>query len=323
MFTLLLLLVFTINTNAFITTVPEGYSGIHSILGQVQPNLVSSLTTYLPIYSSVTLVKHVQDTDHVENTKCTSIEGVDLSVPDIEIANRIDRSKLIETIKKYGFDYDKKLVVKPLAQYMRELCAERTVDRIEITDFHKLDDLLREEIQRQNNLIDSGITIDYVRVTGIIVPHQIKEKRLKLAEEKANKLHAEEVMKRTEIEKTAEAYVSQRDNERKQKTKTSENEIMIQDSEALRRKRSIENAMSLEATQTEVQKIKLNAVANAEKMELEAKALRMLFDIPEYANVEKMKAISDNTEMIYWGNSLPHNAFVGMPGAPIITSMSK
>jgi hypothetical protein len=49
----------------------------------------------------------------------------------------------------------------------------------------------------------------------------------------------------------------------------------------------------------------LEAEANAHKMELEAKGLRMLYEIPEYASVKKMESIADNTQMIYWGDKLP------------------
>jgi len=295
----------------FYTTVPEGYIGIYRIMGQIDNQIISKLSFYLPIYSDITLVKYIQDTDHVTNVKCVSKEGVDINIPDIEIANKIDKNKIIEMVKQYGFDYDTKLVVKPLAQYMRELCASRTVDQIEIEDFHKLDDLLQTEIQRQVNSIDSGITIDYVRVTSVVVPPQIKDKRLKLAEEKANKILAEEAMKRKEVEKATEALVAKRDNDIKMENTRMENERLMQHAEAERKRKGIENAIILESTQTNVQKIKLEAIANAEKMELEAKGLRELFAIPEYANVKKFEAISDKTEMVYWGNQLPTNVFMG------------
>jgi regulator of protease activity HflC (stomatin/prohibitin superfamily) len=297
--------------SGFYTTVPEGYIGIYRIMGQIDNQIISKLSFYLPIYSDITLVKYIQDTDHVTNVKCVSKEGVDINIPDIEIANKIDKNKIIEMVKQYGLDYDTKLVVKPLAQYMRELCASRTVDQIEIEDFHKLDDLLQTEIQRQVNSIDSGITIDYVRVTSVVVPPQIKDKRLKLAEEKANKILAEEAMKRKEVEKATEALVAKRDNDIKMENTRMENERLMQHAEAERKRKGIENAIILEATQTNVQKIKLEAIANAEKMELEAKGLRELFAIPEYANVKKFEAISDKTEMVYWGNQLPTNVFMG------------
>lgn len=164
------------STYGYFTTIPEGYVGIYSIMGQIQDRYITSSRFYLPFYSSIKLVKYIQDTDHVYDTKCVSKEGVDINIPDIEIANKIDKKNIVNMVKLYGFDYDTKLVVKPLAQYMRELCANRTVDQIEIHDFYMLDDLLKTEIQRQVDSIQSNITIDYVRVTSVIVPREIKEK---------------------------------------------------------------------------------------------------------------------------------------------------
>lgn len=304
--------------SVFFTRVPEGYVGIYSIMGQLQDKIIDNTSLYFPFYSEITLVKVVQDTDHVTNVKCVSKEGVDINIPDIEIANKIKKEHVIDTIKNYGFDYDKKLVVRPLAQYMREICAVRTVDEIEISDFHMLDDLLKEEIQRQVDYVNSGIIIDWVRVTSVIVPPQIKDKRLKLAEEKANKILAEEGMKRTEIEKATQALIAKRDNDIKMENTKMENSRMMQSIEGEKQRKSVENAILLEATRTNVERIKLEAIANAEKMELEARGLRFLFDIPEYANVKKFEAISDNTEMVYWGNQLPTNVFLGTPS--VITS---
>ncbi len=311
---IMLLIILSYNmyfVSSFYTTIPEGHIGVYSIMGQIDEKEITKFSFYLPIWSEIKLVKYIQDTDHVTNVKCVSKEGVDINIPDIEIANKINKTMVINMVKQYGYDYDSKLVVKPLAQYMRELCASRTVDQIEIDDFHKLDDLLQTEIQRQVDLINSGITIDYVRVTSVIVPPQIKEKRLKLAEEKANKILAEEAMKRKEVEKATEALIAKRDNDIKMENTRMENERLMQHAEAERKRKNVENAILLEATQTNVQKIKLEAIANAEKMELEAKGLRELFNIPEYANVKKFEAISDKTEMIYWGNQLPTNVLLG------------
>ena len=297
--------------------IPEGHVGVYSINGQIQDKLITSTTFYSPSFSKIELVKFIQKENTTGWLTCIVKYGIHLNISEIKIGNRIDKEKIIPIVKLYGYDYDTKLVVNPLAQYMRELCTTLTVDEIEITEFHKLDDLLREEIQRQNDAINSGITIDYVRVATVDVPKEIKDKRLKLAEEKANKILAEEVMKRTEIEKSSEALVAKRDNERMIENANKANEMMIKNIEAEKQKKSVENSMALEATQTKVQEIKLEAIANAEKMELEAKVLRELYNVPEYANVQKAQALSDKA-VIYFGEKIPNNMFIGTPNQPII-----
>ena len=294
-----------ITVKSFFTRIPEGHVGIYSFLEQIDSKTIKSSSAYFPLISTITLVKYIQDTDNVANVNCVSSEGVNINIPNIEIANKIDPNKVVSTIKEYGFDYDKKLVVRPLAQYMRELCAKRTVDQIEITDFANLDDLLKVEIQRQNNDLGTGITIDYVRLDSPVIPEQLKKKKVELAEEKANKILAEERIKRIETEKAAEVLVAIRDNDIKQENAKRDNERILQNAQAEREKKGIENAMLLEQTQTNVQRIRLEAIANAEKMELEARALRQLYDIPEYANVQKANAISDKTSMVYFGDKVP------------------
>lgn len=319
-FLVVLLSVLVNSANAFFTTIPEGYKGVHSILGQIQPNLINSSSMYMPLYSSIQMVKYVQDTDHVLNVKCVSKEGVDVNVPDIEIANKINPAYIIPVIKQYGFDYDKKLVVNPLAQYMREICAVRTVDEIEITDFHKLDDLLKTEIQRQVDSINSGIVIDYVRVTSIVVPHQIKDKRLKLAEEKANKQLAEESMKRKEIEKNTEAMVERLDNERKAATAKQDHERKLTEAKAERERRGEVNAMLLEETKTNVARKLLDAEAERDSTILIAQGTKVLYAIPGYTDLESTKAIANNTEIIYMGDKLPTTGVIGLPGLSGLTT---
>lgn len=301
----LIFLALILNATAFFTRIPEGHVGVYSEMGQIQDKTITQSSFYIPFYSTVYTVKHIQDRDEVAKTVCVSSEGVTAVVSVIEIANEINPRKVVSTIRRYGFEYDKVLVVNPLAQYMREICANLTIDEIEITRFHEHDDRLKREIQRQNDDLQTGIIINYVRVSGIIIPDEIKAKRLELAKEKANKILAEEKMKRIEIEKASEVLVAKRDNDIKAENTKRENERFIQSAQAEREKKQIDNAILLEATQTNVQRIKLEAIANAEKMELEARALRELYSIDGYADVQKVQAISDRTSMIYYGDKIP------------------
>ncbi len=264
-------------------------------MGQIQPNLIRHATIHFPIYSQIDLVKYIQDFDELNNLKCVSKEGVDIMIDKVIISNRIDPNYIINTTRAYGTDsYDKILVTNPVSQKLRELCAERTVDEIEITDFHKLDDLIRTEIQEQNNRIATGITVDWVRISGVIVPKEIKDKRLALASEKANKILAEEVMKRTKLEKENEQFISQKDLEIKLQKAANANKEMILNIEAEREKKTIENQIIVDA-----------ARANAEKIRMEADALASMYQIPGYTELEKMKAISSNSK-IYYGDRLPN-----------------
>ena len=298
-------LAFLSSTIGFITRIPEGHVGIVSYMKQIHYEFVTSTTIYIPFWTEVNLVKFVPDQDKVTNIDCVSSEGVLATVSSITISNEINKESIIETVKKYGFQFDKTLIMEPAYQYLREMCANMTIDEIEITRFHEHDDRIQRELQRQNDALRTGIIINYVRVEGVIVPEEIKIKRLELAKEKANKILAEERIKRIEIEKASEVLIAKRDNDIREENANRENQRFILLAQAEREKKVIENLILLESTQTNVQRIKLEAIANAEKMELEARALRELYSIEGYADVQKVQAISDRTSMIYYGEKIP------------------
>lgn len=269
--------------SAVYTAIPSGHVGVYSWMGQIQDEPLHGVQAYNPLTSNIQHVKYVQDTDRLTDVRCVSKEGVNINVPSIEIANSIDPNFIISVVRRYGFEYDKVLVLNPLGQRMRELCAERTVDEIEITDFKELDDLLKEEIQKQVNQVSSGITIDWVRITNVIIPDAIKQKRLELAAEKANRLLAEEHAKRVAVEKQTEAFVQKADNER-----------------------------ALAATTLQAEQIQRLAIANAAADELSAGAMAKFYQIPGYAEVLKIQALSGNMK-VYFGDHLPGNMFLGAP----------
>jgi len=279
-------------------SIPSGYYGVYSYLKEIQDEPIKSATFYNCLMSTITLVKYIPDSDYRENILLLSSEGIEMRATRVEISNSIDPAYIIPISKKYGpTEYDTKLVVEPMAQYLREMAANRTVDEFQIIDFHKLDDDLKKHIQLLNN--ETGITIHYVRISSIEVPKEIKEKRLKLAEEKNNKILAEEELKKTRILKEKEMYIAQQDQAIKMENAIKSNEIMLKNMEAERLKKTIENRMLIETAQ-----------ANAEKIKLEAEALMSMYTIPGYTDVEKMKAISGNTK-IYWGNELPDVMYMG------------
>jgi hypothetical protein len=299
-----IIIIFTI-INASIgcfVTIPSGHLGIYSFLGQIQNDTIKHATFYNCVLGQIDVVKFVPDSDHRKNIKLTSSEGIEMIVSDVEISNSINPSYLVQVSKEYSStQYDQKLVVDPMAQYLREMAAARTVDQFQITDFGQLDDILKNHIQKLNDDLKTGITIHYVRISGIEVPKEIKEKRLKLAEEKNNKILAEEELKRTRILKEKEMYIAKQDQEIKMETAMKTNEIMVMNMKAEKEKKTIENAMLIETAQ-----------ANAQKIRLEAEALMSMYTIPGYTEVEKMKAISGNTK-IYWGDNLPDVMFSGAP----------
>lgn len=293
--TILLIAFQMICVKSFFTDVPTGYIGVYSILNEIQDKPLTTFSWFVPMYSKVTLVKYIQDSDYIEDTRCVTVEGVETVVPRIEIANEIKPDYLIKIVKLYGFNYDKVLVVNPLAQRIREICASRTVDELTQSGFHELDDMLKTWTQAENDNLGTGIKINYVRLSQLTIPKELKDKKLALAEEKANKILAEEKIKRVKTEKESEMFIAQRNSEIKAAEATKNNEIMISNMKAKQQEQYIQNEM-----------IVASAIANAEKIREEARALMEMYAIPDYANVKKVEALSQN-QKIYYGDRLPIN----------------
>ena len=294
---------FLMSAAAFYVAIPSDSVGVHVWMGQQYDELQHGVVFYNPLFSKIHVVKTEQDTDEVLNVRCVSKEGVNIEIPSIQTANRIRRSRVLSTFYKYGPDYDKRLVTEQLGQLVREFCAENTLDQIEITEFKNLNDQLRTAVQKHNDDLDTGVEVDWVRIMNIKIPDTIKQKRLELAAEKANRILAEERKNRVAIEKETEAIVQNADNER-----------------------------LLSATRREAEQITLLAAANSESTRLEALGLSKLYEIPDYAKVLMTQALAGNTK-IYFGDHLPGNMFLGAPtgvmpmeipnSVPIATSPTK
>jgi hypothetical protein len=178
---------------------------------------------------------------------------------------------------------------------MREICAERTVDELTQSGFHELDDLLKTYIQSDNDRLKTGIQINYVRLWQLTIPQELKNKKLLLAEEKANKILTEEKNKRIKTEKEAELFIAQQDGEIKLEQINKQNKMMLLNMEAKQSEQKLINEMTIEA-----------AIANSEKVKLEAAALVNLYNIPGYTEIEIAKSLSNN-QKIYYGEKLPMN----------------
>ena len=157
-----------------------------------------------------------------------------------------------------------------------------------------LDDLLKTDIQRQNDELNTGVIIDWVRITGVEVPPSIKDKRIEFAKEKADKVLVEEKQKRLKLEKETQQMQQAADNEMALQRAKHENEKLILNMRAKFEEKQIENQILIET-----------ARATAEKIGLEAKAMREMWAIPGYSEVKKAEALAAGHKMIYWGDKLP------------------
>jgi hypothetical protein len=103
----------------------------------------------------------------------------------------------------------------------------------------------------------------------------------------------EERTHRIRTEKESEFIVAQKDNEIKIQNVQKENEMLIMKITSKQQEKAIENKIIIEA-----------AFANAEKIKLEAEALKAMYSIDGYTNVKIAESISMN-QKIYYGEKIP------------------
>lgn len=300
---LLLLMAFFACISAVVgicTSIPSGYVGVYKTwqrynieAGVIHPSLVC----YNPTWTSVVHVETRPQTDVVINVKCGSSDGVILEIDKIEVGNQLASTSVIETITRYGENYDKFLVMDSIVHKLTEHCSKLTAQALVIDQFDKIDDVLREALQAVQDEYSSGITIRFVRLTKPRFPPEMQKHFMDLANEKTHKKVLEQKMESERVKKATEMLMAQKDNEVKMAAVEHQNKVIIAQVQARQQEQKINNAIIIEA-----------AKANAEKIMLEAQALRAMYDIPGYPEVEAAKALSLN-QKIYYGDKLPTHGY--------------
>lgn len=282
------------------TSIPSGYVGVYKTwqkydieAGVIYPSLVC----YNPVWTSVVHVETRPQTDVVTNVKCGSSDGVILEIDKIEVGNQLSSASAIETITKYGEQYDRFLVMDSVVHKLTEHCSKLTAQALVIDQFDKIDDVLRAELQKVNDEYSSGVTIRFVRLTKPRFPSEMQKHFMDLANEKTHKKVLEQKMESERVKKATEMLMAQKDNEVKMAAVEHQNLVIIAQVQARQEEQRINNAIIIET-----------AKANAEKIMMEAQALRAMYDIPGYTDVKIADALSAN-QKIYFGDKLPTHSF--------------
>jgi hypothetical protein len=279
--------------------IPEGSCAIYFQYGQVIPGKIKCTLTapfgldgtiWTPGMESY-LVKVAEDEDEANDIWVVSKEGVQIRFPRVRIANIIAKDKVESTISRFTRRFDDKLVTDPIGHYLRELCTGWTAEEIEISRFGELNELILNFIQQRNKELDTGITINWVRIDPPIVPDALRKKRQELAEERAEKLVMQERNQRMQVAKDGEIAAARRDGEIALQRAADANQKALQDAQA----RQEQNKIEMEI---------LVATANArlEATRLEAEGLRLLTQNPQMAELQLRRALPATT-----------TAFIGAP----------
>lgn len=283
-----------VSVHSLYYTVETGFVGVEYVWNKISDKIMEpGLHFYNPVTSKIAIVETRPQKDSVSTVECGTNDGLKLIFDNVEVGNILGTTHVISTISRFGQLYDKHLVTDLVRHQINVICSKKSAHQIAIEEFDQLDDLMKEFIQSENDRQDSGLLINFVRLTKPKLPPSIEKNYLALAEERTMKKVLEEKKERIRTEKESEMLVAQKDNEIRIQNSAKHNEIMIDNMKAKQKEQHIQNEMIIEA-----------ARANAEKIILEANALQSMYGIPGYVEIKKAEAIAPN-QKIYYGDKLP------------------
>ena len=285
--TIIVLLI--VPTNAIYYKVDEGYRGIVSKSGKYDENLLlpgaSGFTRpdMWPWYVRIDYIEIRPQEDSAKRVQCGAKDGSIHWIESIEIGNTLDPNYVYSTVKKYGLDYDQKVIMNKVRHQMNVICSKLDTYDIFVTQFEKLDDMLLSFLQSEQDKLNTGITIDYVRLTKPKLP--------------ADQARTYEGISTQQIQQKLE--------DQKKLTKMKEAENAKIEAEALANRAVIEAKGRLEVAEMEAQahlaKEKAKADAESYRKIEEAKANQYLFGgIDGYLDYERHQALAANSK-VYFG----------------------
>ena len=90
-----------------------------------------------------------------------------------EWKNPEDHLMIYNTTKKYGINYDKLLILDKAEQELKEICLKMTINEIVSDKFPELNEHLEKYLQDENDKINSGIKIIWVRISQPVIDASI------------------------------------------------------------------------------------------------------------------------------------------------------
>jgi hypothetical protein len=239
-----------VSSFVFYTNIETGYVGVLYYQRKIQDALLYPGKTW---YSFLSEVKHIEirpQSDSVKNVECVTNEGLRLTFENIEVGNQLPESSVLNAVSLFGPDYDGYLVTDLVRHQVNVICSKKSLHQIAITEFDQLDDLLKDHIQAENDRQNTGLIINFVRLTKPKLPPSIEKNYLLLAEEKTLKNAIIERSYRVAVEKDQQLMEAQKDNLRMNEDLQQSGQRKIDQMKASLEEQRIKNQKDLETATT-------------------------------------------------------------------------
>ncbi|XP_050392577.1 erlin-1 [Patella vulgata] len=283
--------------NFSIHKIEEGHVGVYYRGGALLSSTSEPGYHFMfPVLTTFRSVQTTLQTDEVKNVPCGTSGGVIIYFERIEVVNKLERSKVYETVKNYTADYDKTLIYNKIHHELNQFCSVHNLQEVYIDLFDQIDENLKKALQIDLNAMAPGLMVQAVRVTKPKIPESIRKNYEAMEGEKTKLLIA--IQKQKLVEKEAET-------ERKKAVIEAEKVALvakIQWEQKVMEKESEKKMSEIEdSANTARAKAKADADFYRTKKEIESNKLKLT---KEYLEFVKYESIAQNTK-IYFGNSIP------------------
>merc|ERR1719273_341078 len=257
----------------------------------------------LPFITSYRNIQTTLQTDEVKNVPCGTSGGVMIYFDRIEVVNVLLSSSVHDIVRNFTADYDKPLIFDKVHHELNQFCSSHSLQEVYIDLFDKIDENLKNAIQRDLTEMAPGLKVLGVRVTKPKIPEAIR-KNYELMEAEKTKLMIS-TQRQKVIEKDAET-------DRKKAVIEAEKEAQVA---KIRYEQNIlekESMATMEKITDSIHLAKEHTKTDAEfyKVQKQAEANNLLL-APEFLELKRIEAISSNNK-VYFGPDIP-NMFLSSP----------
>lgn len=300
---MLLMLCYLVPSSAFFHKVNEGSVGIYYHMGKLSPDITESgtyPTRPWPLTSSSSVLITPQ-TDVIRDVKCGASDGTIMPFPFIEVGNYLEKDMVYRTIKRFTEDYDNYLVKDKIRAQVNVICSNLTSHEIYIKKFHTLDNLLLNFLQEENdNESESGVKVNFVRLSKPTLPRELQQNYERIANEKTALQVAVTQGKRMEQEHKNMMMKTKSDSGQRRVVAETDNLIKVDQVLAEEKEAKVKRRIKVEDEEASAKSIYF-------RKEKEAEGNSKLYT-PEYIEIRKTESMFNNAKH-YFGK-VPNTLFI-------------
>jgi regulator of protease activity HflC (stomatin/prohibitin superfamily) len=176
--------------NQLYFTVKPGYTAVLFEFGKQLGGTYSSGLHLKSPWKSVVEMQHTLQEDETTGVDCQSNDAVKVQF-NVKVENQLNQSCVEYILRDFGPDYDRRLIHDSVRTNMAQRCGGNSIWTIYNEEFHKMDDYIKEDIQKDlelRKIPHECITIHKVKIvkTENGLPKHITEQYTEKAKKKSD-----------------------------------------------------------------------------------------------------------------------------------------